>query len=226
MRRLDDARLKFLDETSREYEISLSENPGALSYLHGRGLSMGSIDRFRLGIVEDPPAEHAKMRGRLAIPYLKMAGVTGFKFRCIDPDCLAQPDGEKHTGHAKYVNYDPLSLFNVSALDNDLGFIALTEGEFDAMILDGECGVPAVGLPSAQSWTGNPHWRRLFKDFDRVFMFPDPDEPGQKLARQIEEALPQTIVVDMPGLEVKSDVTNVYLSRGRQLFRESVGLAA
>jgi len=219
-------RLTFLEDTSREFEIALAENPDALSYLHGRGLSTESIDRFRLGLVDDPPAEYAKMSGRLAIPYLKKVGVVGFKFRCIDPECVYREGGESHREHAKYVNYDRLSLFNVAALDNEMGFIALAEGEMDAMILDGECGIPAAGLPSAQSWKGNPHWRRLLKDFERVYMFADPDEPGQALARQIEEDLPQTVIIHMPELEVKSDVNNVFLRKGKEFLREQVGLAA
>lgn len=229
MRRLDDERLNWLEETCRDYEMNLTEAEEALSYLRGRGLSTTSADRFRLGLVADPPAEHRSVDGRLVIPTLKKAGVVGFKFRCIRPECLgADEDEEKHEGHGKYMGYDPQSLFNVAALDNDLGFIALCEGELDAMTLDGECGIPAVGLVGVNSW--HPHYERMLKDFSRIWVFADQDVKGKKVGQKFGEFLtdrfPQALPVELPAVVdgKKSDVNRVFRAHGRDYVRGLIGL--
>lgn len=217
------------------YEIALTESPHGLSYLAGRGVSTASTDRFRLGLVEDPPDEHKSVEGRLAIPIIKQIGITGFKFKCISDECMidttAWPWKEKHKGHAKYLSYEPMALYNVAALDNDTGCIALAEGEFDAIILDGECGIPTVGLPGTSSWGSHRFWRRLLKDFKQVYVFKDNDahlekSPGQKLADQILADVPHAIEVDLPILQEgeKSDANQVFCAEGRAFVRGLIGL--
>jgi DNA primase len=230
VRRLDDEQLRSLEETSREYEMNLMESQEALSYLRGRGLSTSSIDKFRLGVVADPPPEHKTVAGRLAIPTLKRVGVTGFKFRCINPVCLADgEDEEKHEGHGKYQTFEKQSLFNVAALDNDHGFIALCEGELDAMTIDGECGIPAVGLVGVNSW--HDHYYGLLKEFSRIWVFEDNDagkaknrgaEFGEFLADKFDQAVRVQMPVVVEGK--KSDVNRVFRARGRDFVRGLIGL--
>ena len=50
-------------------------------------------------------------------------------------------------------------LYNVLALQQAGDFIAVCEGEIDAITLHYKCGVPAVGVPGANSW--KPHYTRL-----------------------------------------------------------------
>jgi hypothetical protein len=232
VRRLDRERLTFLEETSRTYEIALTENPRALSYLSGRGVSTASIDRFRLGIVSDPPAEHRTMAGRIAIPTIKGVGITGFEFKCIRPECIVddttRPWKEHHEGHAKYLSYEPMALYNVAALDTDQGCIATVEGRFDCIILDGECGIPAVGLPGVASWRSHKWWRRLLKDFRSVKVFEDndPSGAGKGLGDKIAEDLSQATRVELPAMKEgeKSDVSIVFCEKGRQFMRELAGV--
>lgn len=227
MQRLDDEQLTSLEETCREYELTLMETPEALSYLRGRGLSMGCADRFRLGVVPaNPVPEHRSDAGRLSIPTLKRVGVTGFKFRCIRPECLgAGEDQEHHEGHGKYQTFEKQSLFNVEALDTDRGWIALTEGELDAMTLD-ECDIPAVGVVGVKAWRA--HYLRLLKDFSRVWVFQDrdPSGAGQAFGEFVCEQLPQAVPVELPVIEEgrKSDVNRVYRARGRDFVRGLIGL--
>jgi len=207
--------------------MSLMEDPRALNYLDGRGVSTTSRDRFRLGLVVDPPPEHAKARGRLAIPTIKRSGVTGFKFRCIRQECI---EADSCDGHGKYVTFEPQAMYNVAALDTDAGSIAIAEGEFDALILDGECSIPAIALPGVSSWDSHPHWRRLLKDFSRIWIFADNDADksknvGREFAESLTEKLPQAVVVELPSIDGgKADVNTVFLSRGRQFLRDMIGL--
>lgn len=231
MRLLGKEQRSLLEETCRDWELSLAENPEALSYLSGRGLSLPTIDRFRLGIVESPSPKYKSVAGWLAMPTLKGVGVVGFKFRCIAPECHTEA-GEKHTGHPKYLTYDPQVMGNVEALDNDLGVIVVCEGELDAMVLY-ECGIPAVALPGAGAWKGHRHWRRLLKDFRTIYIIPDNDahlktNVGRQMAEEINAALPWSIIVDLPSLiaDKKTDVNNVYSTNGRTFVRSLVGMAA
>lgn len=203
------------------------ESEAAASYLRGRGLSTGCVDRFRLGLVVDPPAEHAGVAGRLSIPTLKRAGVTGFKFRCIEPACLgAGEDDERHEGHGKYQTFEKQSLYNVAALDNDQAHIALTEGELDAITLDGECGIPAVGVVGVKAWKA--HYGRLLKDFSRVWVFQDRDPSGigQTFGEFVCSQFDQAVPVELPIVEEgkKSDVNRVFRAFGRDYIRGLIGL--
>lgn len=243
MRRLDDERLTWAEETCRDYEIALTETEAAASYLRGRGLSTGCADRFRLGLVVDPPVEHKDVTGRLAIPTIKRIGVVGFKFRCIDPVCLgANEDEENHDGHGKYQTYEKQSLYNVAALDNDLGFIALCEGELDAVTLDGECGIPAVGLVGVNSW--HDHYYGLLKEFSRIWVFEDNDAPkkrknckvcrdecrghntGEDFGEFLADKFDQAVRVKLPLVEEgkKVDVNRLFRAKGRDSVRGLIGL--
>jgi len=228
VQKLSDEQLTSLEESSREYEMTLMESPEALSYLAGRGLSTACVDRFRLGVVPAEPApEHRTVAGRLSIPTLKRVGVTGFKFRCIRPECLgAGEDEERHEGHGKYQTFEKQSLFNVSALDNDRGWVALTEGEIDAMTLDGECDIPAVGVVGVKAWKA--HYGRLLKDFSRIWVFQDrdPSGVGEKFGEFVCEQFPQAVPVELPEVEPgrKSDVNRVFRARGRDYIKGLIGL--
>lgn len=224
VRRLDDERLSSLEEISRGYEMSLMGAEEAVSYLLGRGLSTASMDKFRLGLVVDPPKEHKAVAGRIAIPTIKRAGVVGFKFRCIREECA---DG--CIGHGKYMTYESQSMYNVQALDNDRGIIAITEGEFDAMILDGECGIPAVGLVGINAW--RPHFGRLLRDFSKIWVFADNDAGKQKnvgadFGAWLVDQFDQAQLVSLPLVDEgqKSDVTSVYVDRGRDFVRDLIGM--
>jgi DNA primase len=224
VRRPNSERLKFLEETSREYEIALTENPDVLNYLNGRGVSSATIDRFRLGFVSDPPEEHERYQGRLAIPIIKGNGIVAFKFRCLRPECLA---AKECRGHAKFLATGTQMLYNVNALDEADDWLVLVEGEPDTWILAGECGIPTVGLPGAGTW--KPHWTRLLKDIPRIFYFPDRDahldkDVGGEAAERVQKELPQTVIIDLPILKEgeKSDVTSVFLKRGRKFFQDRV----
>lgn len=238
MRRLDANQLRFLEETSRDYEMALMEDPHALSYLAGRGISTTSRDRFRLGLVLDPPPEHEKARGRLAIPSIKRSGVTGFKFRCIRAACIEQ---DECIGHGKYITFEPQSMFNVMDLDNDRGEIATIEGEIDTIITSGECDIPSVGFVGVNSW--HSHYFRLLKDFKRIWVFKDNDPPkkrknckacegecvghnvGNEFGEFLCEKFSQAVPIELPVLVQgkKSDANKVFLAKGRQYLRDRIG---
>jgi DNA primase len=194
------------------YNWALRANSQALSYLHGRGITPEAGDAYRLGAVDGSVAEHAPFTGWISIPYLtRLGGVVQLKFRRLSGD------GPKYMGSGGAPR-----LYNTMALDKaeQLGYVAITEGEFDAIILDGLCGIPAVAVPGIDTWGSRPEWREIFAGFSRVLVFADQDEPGQKLAARILRELDTASLVSLPA----KDVNESYLQCGAEKIRELAGV--
>lgn len=179
-----------MQETASRYHDRLARNPGVIQYLSQRGITQAIADEYMLGICDDIH------KGWLSIPYLRKHGTVWFNYRRMDE------------GKPKYVASGKRHLYNTAALDQaDMtGTVAICEGELDAIVATALCGVPAVGVPGATQWTGNPHWRELFVGYQRVWVLADPDEAGLGLASAILESLPRARLVDLPG-----DVNETYL---------------
>jgi len=210
---------RSLEAATAQYQTDLIAAPEARCYLVGRGITPELAGRYRLGYVANPFDGHGVFRGMVAIPYLRPAGVVAMKFRRLD-------DGEP-----KYLNVPGCGthLYNTEALRLGGRVVGLCEGEFDAMVLDGVCGIPAVGIPGVTQWKGKPAWWRLFEG-RQVLMFPDVDtgetNHGDGLAKDVVDRLEGTRVVRLPGPagdETKSDVTSVFLRFGRDEIRRRAG---
>jgi hypothetical protein len=211
--RLGTEQRDWLEETCRLYEASLMETPAALSYLDGRGLSE-AIEPARIGFVSpDAPFQHQRYVGRLAIPYLKRCGVVGFKFRCIgDHAC-------REEGHPKYLNDGPQEVWGILAIDNPTDEIDMCEGEIDGATLTYPLGLPAIGLPGAESWDHfSPIMVRLLKPFRLIRFWPDPDGPGMELAERVKRDLPKTVTIDLD-----QDVNESFRLKGRDYLLEKAG---
>jgi DNA primase len=167
---------------------------------------------YRLGLVDGAIPEHASFAGWISIPYLtRLGGVVQLKFRRLDG------------GEPKYMGSGgPPRLYNTTALDKAerLGYVALCEGELDAIVLDGLCRIPAVAIPGVDTWAGRPEWAEIFRGFTRVLMFADQDEPGQKLAQRILRDLDTAHVVRLPA----KDANETYLAHGADEIRGLAGV--
>lgn len=185
------------------------------SYLNGRGISDATILKFKLGEVDGSFPEHSDALGRISVPYVtRLGGIQGFKFR--------RPNDESE--QSKYIsNNMPTRLYNVLAFEEaeQLGLIAVTEGESDCWTLDGECGIPTVGIPGADTWKAHPEWKLLFDGFGKVLFFADPDEPGDKLKSQVLRDLDNAYSIALDG---KHDVNEYFKLNGREAVRAAAGV--
>lgn len=212
--KLSSSARESLEQATRVYEMF---QPLASTYLEGRGLNAQVAGTFRLGVVEEPEVGHEMYRDRLSIPYLTKAGVVYIKFRCIEEHNCSD---FKDSGHKKYLNTTtPTRIYNTQAFFRDEPFIAITEGEIDAMVLHELVGIPAVAVPGVKNW--KRHYERCFTDYDRVFVFADGDEPGKDLARFLSSTLDEVRVIQMPDGE---DVNSVFLAEGPDALRKRAGL--
>jgi DNA primase len=198
-----------LEAMATSYQSALSE--AGRDYLSARGLGPEAVDFYRLGQVDSSHAEHARYNGWLCIPYLTRAGVVSLKFRQTVPE--ATP---------KYLTPYPTRLYNTLAMDeaDRLGYIGITEGEFDAEINSFYCGIPSVGIPGVETYKKHPEWRELLRGYSKVLIFPDPDEPGRELASQLIRDIDTATIVRLPG----HDVNKTYQLHGADAIREMAGL--
>lgn len=200
-----------METATATYELFMGE---AVEYLAARGLGLGLADTCRLGVVREPMVGHEAHEGRLSIPYITRAGIVNIKFRCIgDHDC-------KEEGHPKYTGLShPSRIYNTMSFFADSPVLAITEGEFDAMVLSYQVGIPAVSIPGAQSW--KPFYRRCFTDYEKILVFADGDDPGRDFAKQVSSLVDGVTIVQMPH---DTDVNSVYVTEGADGLRKRAGL--
>lgn len=165
---------------------------GAREYLQGRGLGVATCEAARLGYVGDPYPGDEQYQGRLAIPHANADGVvTGIRFRRLNG------------GEPKYTSRSG-ERFNIYNLSGVAGAreAHIAEGELDTLSLV-ECGLAACGMPGASYWKD---WMSLaFAGCERVFVWADGDEAGDRLAEAVTDSLQQAVRVTVPrGEDVNS----------------------
>ena len=200
-----------LKEVAQRYAEAIS--PEALAYLEGRGISELAAARYRLGTITDPIEGHQDYAGWISIPYFTaLDHCVGFKFRRLGDGKpkYGAPIGQKS------------HLYNVSAVVADSPRIVVTEGEFDAIIVN-ELGIPAVGVPGVAAW--KPFYEKLFHGFDVVYVVGDNDikedgtNPGAEFSRRVASEITNSQIVTLPA---GMDVTDYYLANGSDQLRSLV----
>lgn len=210
------SRSSDLVEAAKFYFSQYKGSP-AEKYVADRGLAAQAAS-LGLGYVGSARTGDERYQGRLAIPYKRPAGgdqaVATIRYRCIeDHDC-------KGHGGKKYLSPpgDPPRLYNTDALVREGDYIALVEGEFDAMAATA-AGVPTVGLPGTGSW--REHFVGAFVGYETIYVIADGDEPGRKFAGDVAEKFEQSKVIDLGD---GYDTNEFILSFGPEAFRERLGL--
>jgi len=202
--RLSHSQRELLEKATSHYQKDIGQ---AEEYLVGRGLTLQDAHTARLGFVADPLPGYEQFAGRLAIPYVTPAGVVDIRFRSIGPQ------------EPKYMGMPGVQtrLYNVNALLTAEEYIAVCEGEIDAITLNYKCGIPAIGVPGANSW--KRHYSRLLQDFETIYVFADGDQPGSDFAKKIAQEVQGVTIVNMPESQ---DVNSMYLTVGADYFRQKV----
>lgn len=197
---------ELLASASRKYEGSIAVAEG---YLASRGITMQVARRAHLGVVVEPDVGHEMYSGRLSIPYITKTGIVDLRFRSLDPAVVPKYMGM--SGHET-------KLYNVLDIERAGDFIAVCEGELDAITLSHCVGIPSVGVPGANSW--KKHYTRLLADFERVLVFADGDQPGKEFANELARELPVT-TIQLPSGE---DVNSMFVKEGPDYLRDKAGL--
>ena len=208
--RLSGQRREFLAQATERYAGAFEGSPAA-EYLESREIGMQVAERFQLGYVLDPVEGHERFRGRLSIPYVTPTGVSMIRFRGITKDF--DPKYDQEAGQRT-------PLFNVRDLHDSAPWIAICEGELDAIVMSGVVGVPAVGIPGVDHWNKNASiWGRLFQDYESVFVVMDPDKAGRDLLPEVVKKVENPVVIELPA-----DVNDTVLTHGAGFVLEQMGL--
>lgn len=202
------ARYEIVHEAAAHYARTLSDFEEVVQYLLGpkRGLTVNTIVDLQLGYAaeEAPLYPHLRdlgydhdsivntglvverengrgvyetFRDVITIPYLTAGNIRTLRGR-------AWP-WEKGDKRPKYKSLpgDAGRLFN-SDVTWDNTEVAITEGEFDAMVL-GQIGVPAVAVPGAGVWGDT--WDAYFTDTKRIYLVFDEDKAGKAGKAKLQE---------------------------------------
>lgn len=193
--------------------------PGVSDYLRKHGIFYrGIIDKYSLGVVLEPLEGDEQYQGMLSIPYMTPSGVRAIKFRNVTPG--AKPKFAQELGQKT-------RLYNVQAYFDADDMIGLAEGEIDAIAATERLNIPTIGIPGAETWSGDNAitWSTIFKDFRRVVVFADGDpvneqtglRPGEEMAKRIVNSLKwRAHVVACPEGEDVSSM--VYAGRSEELL--------
>lgn len=202
-----------LERLTSEAEMNLGH---VEQYLAGRGIDPDTATSSRLGFVLDPSS---KYHGFLSIPSIGLdldgvERVRGVKYRNMN-------DGNG----SKYLSSEGFSsrLFNPRALTRPgVTEIHVTEGEFDCIILS-MLGYAAVGVPGASQWSDERavRWTLMLEGYEKVYVWGDNDDPGEKFAKEVRRSLPSAVSVSLGG-EPKSDVNSRFLEGGADLIKELI----
>jgi DNA primase len=176
-------------------------------YLASRGLTQTDAVRHRRGVVAEPLNGHEQYIGRLTIPYLTKTGVVDLRFRAMgaeQPKYIGLPGATTH-------------LYNVSSFFRAKDWIAVCEGEIDAITLDSMVGVPAIGVPGVNNW--KKHYSRILQDFEKIYVFADGDQAGSDFAKNLTKELGNVTTIHMPEGE---DVNSTFIKQGKDWFYERI----
>jgi twinkle protein len=150
----------------------LLKNKEGLEYvIETRGISMEAITHFKLGLIDKDGTKW------LAIPHYVRGELLNIKSRSFPP-------AEKTF---RRIANCPSVLFNADSL-GAVDTIFIAEGELDAISLWGRGIKNVVGVTTGAG-SFDPEWIDRLKELKKIYLVYDPDEPGQKGAREVARRL-------------------------------------
>jgi len=162
------------NKKATEANLRLLNNESALKYItETRGLSIETVKAFKIGLQIDKEGGHW-----LTIPHYEKGKLINIKSRSLPP-------AEKTFRRVK----DCRSiLFNSDVIKPDTEIIYLCEGEIDALTL-WDRGEKNVIATTTGAGSFDPVWIDQLKNIKKIIIVYDPDEPGQKGAREVARRL-------------------------------------
>jgi len=168
----DDTKVTLSPERASRANERLRADPSALAYVTGRGISLKAVDHFKLGLEVDNTGRW------LTIPHCADGKLVNIKSRSLPP---AKKEFRRVAGC-------PSILFNQDVLKTEPVLVYLCEGETDAIALWGQGETNVIGV-TAGAGSFLPEWIDLLQEVKKIVLCYDPDEPGQKGAREAARRL-------------------------------------
>jgi twinkle protein len=151
----------------------LKQDPEALQYItETRGISIETVNHFKIGLEVNQAGKW------LTIPQYEKGKLINIKFRSLPP----------HEKTFKRVTGCPSILFNQDILKEKPEEIFITEGELDAITLHDQ-GIRNVIGSTTGAGSFDPAWIDLLQTVKKIILCYDPDEAGQRGAREVARRL-------------------------------------
>lgn len=160
-------------------------------YRHLRSLDYQTRDITATGLCHERSGKIVdSLGGMITIPYITAGNVVAIRGRTwphSDDDFDHWPGDPYEPFKNKYKTCagTPTRLYNSDACWNT-DEIYITEGEFDALILQ-QNGLPAIGAPGAEAWQES--WDDYLTPLKRVWLLYDRDPAGEKGAAKLTERI-------------------------------------
>lgn len=204
------SRRSILSAAANYYHECLADHEDAYDYLtEERGLTLETIQKHKIGWANGSLHMHLKEKGfpvtdsietglvkknghdffldRITIPYQILGDVVGIR-------------GKQIGGKYFSVAGDKNRVFNVDSAW-DANNVILTEGEFDAMVVE-QLGYKACGIPGANQWQEG--WKTYFDKCHKIYIVFDNDTAGNTGAEKVAKSIgAKSRIVHMP--EVTGD---------------------
>gem|GEM_PF-3156013 len=231
---------KIYNSLCDKYHDSLL--PSIVDYLTGRGLTIETINKFKLGFCStdfydeysDKSAEDSGviynnypiLSNRLVIPYLYLDDVVNLRGRTLEKMFQYKKNTPTYVSlsgsrEARGANF----LFNHEIIDKE-STVIITEGEFKALVAI-QHGFPVVATPGIFGW--NKDWSRLFKDKE-VILAADNEKvsglrsPAYLMAKALSNDIPhlKIAVLYRTAKQDKVDIDSLIVTRGAKAFENSI----
>lgn len=209
----------------QEAHEALLNSPEALEYLHGRGITDDSIQRFNLGYsaawkhsatLENEKKYNKTFPGtkRIIIPRTKRT----YTARRID-----KPQNATEANYIKQIQGTQKDLFNLEALEaGETPFIV--EGELDAISLLQAGAASVVGIGSTvNAAEGGPLLEAMKKHPEKVYIIAldndppkeDGTKPGEEAQKELVQAMQKAGLYAMP---IEPDIMYLGAKDGNEAF--------
>jgi DNA primase len=198
----------YLYEVAEEYHKFLLSTPGAISYLHGRGLTDKTIKQFKIGFTDGGvlhPTTVGEYEVARNVGLISEDGYELLGHRIIIPNIL---DSLKLCDFmvGRTVTKDKLKYLGIRVskpifglLDvTDAPIVFIAEGQFDWLMLR-QWGYPAVVVGGTHIQSYNLVALRSKK----VIIVPDNDIVGLKSAEETRDKLANSLLLEYASLGVK-----------------------
>ncbi len=230
---LSDEQTRILTATTTVYHTSLLTHPAMLDYVLGRGITMETIKRFRLGYATGQDlAIYFRFRGwdlRLAHELgLMNAHGEFFEQRIVIPELrerrVVYLTGRKtvESQQVKYLGLPgaPKPLYGLEWACGSRE-VYIVEGAFDMLTLI-QWGYAAVALIGSHL---KAEWMEELEFADRVYIVTDSDAPGRASAQRLASTFGERAII-VPPLANAKDVNELAMQPdGRKVFANLVAAA-